>query len=581
MLCCLKTQKIKYKDKVQKKENMMRKIEKQDLWFLAGMLGIGLILFWRCFYSVNTTDEAYYIGTVYRLWSGDGMLCDEWNPTQQMCSFWLYPFYGLFRLILGSNDGMILAFRLLYVVFQLLISGYLYQRLKKIGKISIFVSCFYLLSTAFNINSLSYNTMANSCLAALLVTLAVMEQPDWKNCVIAGVFASIVVMANPYAVFAYILWGIVCFGTWFVLRKQKKTVAIPLRLEVFVKMSITAAGILAVFLLFTFRNATLDRIVKNLPYIIGDQEHYQRWSVKISDYFRYFKEYYLGCTLVPLVVSAVAVIDKKRVEHGSVYMGIAVSAVLPYMVYHGMISDYVPINLVTVPICFLGIAAYTVSSQRQKRLFYTWYLPAMFYPFIVQITSNTGPLAVSAAFVTAGAAAVLLMANWIREQKQCLIRVLFYFILFLQLGMMLWLRTTYVWADASLSELNVKMDRGAGKGLYTTAENVTYYNEIYNDLDQLDMKEEDGFLVIGSEPLLYLYADRKVASYSTWQVYTNETRLYRYYEIHDGEGRFPDMIYCVEADETIFDSILVEKLLKPMGYEWRQLEHGIAFYTAR
>ena len=180
----------------------MEKAKKQNLWFLAGLFGIGLILFWRCFYSVNTTDEAFYIGTVYRLWDGDGILTDEWMPSQQLCSFWLYPFYALFRLILGSNDGMILAFRLFYIVFQLCISGYLYKKLKGFGYVSFFPSFFYLLSTAFNINNLSYNTMANSCLVALLVTLAMMERPDWKNCILCGVFASIIVMANPYAVFA-------------------------------------------------------------------------------------------------------------------------------------------------------------------------------------------------------------------------------------------------------------------------------------------------------------------------------------------------------------------------------------------
>jgi hypothetical protein len=140
---------------------------------------------------------------------------------------------------------------------------------------------------------------------------------------------------------------------------------------------------------------------------------------------------------------------------------------------------------------------------------------------------------------------------------------------------------TYVWADASMSELNTKVERGAAKGLYTTAEKANYYDEVYHDIDALNMTEEDGLLVVGSEPLLYLYADRQVASYSTWQVYTNETRLYRYYEIHTGEGRFPSVVYCVEADQTIFDSILVEKLLLPMGYEWVQLQHGIAFYTPR
>ena len=490
----------------------MEKVKKQNLWFLAGLLGIGMILFWRCFYSVNTTDEAYYIGTVYRLWFGDGMLCDEWNPTQQMCSFWLYPFYALFRLILGSNDGMILAFRLLYIVFQIFISGYMYGKLKKFGYISFFPIFFYLLSTAFNINSLSYNTMANSALAALLVTLVMMEKPDWKNCVWCGIFASIVVMGNPYAVFAYVLYGAACAAVTFLFKKLHKETPVSLQFTTFFKMSLTAAGVMVVFLLFTFWHATLERIVKNLPYIVGDQEHVQRWNVKISDYFRYFREHYLGAVIVPVAVSVIALFDKKHVKHGAVYMGLSVVSILPYMIYHGLISDYVPINLVTVPICFLGLTAYVVSAKKLHRVFYIWYLPAMIYPFIVQITSNTGPLAVSAGFVTAGAAAALLAASWAMEQENSLIKNALQGVIVLQLVIMLFLRITYVWADAPMSELTTKVERGAGKGLYTTEAAAQYYEEMYDDIDALNMNEDDGFLVVGSEPLLYLYADRQVAS---------------------------------------------------------------------
>ena len=559
----------------------MEKMKKQNLWFLTGLLGIGLILFWRCFYSVNTTDEAYYIGTVYRLWFGDGMLCDEWNPTQQMCSFWLYPFYAFFRMILGSNDGMILAFRLLYIIFQLFVSGYIYGKLKKYGYISFLPIFFYLLSTAFNINSLSYNTMANSALVALLVTLVMMEKPDWKNSIWCGIFASIVVMGNPYAVFAYVLYGAACVIVTLLFKKWNKEIPVSLQFTTFFKMSLTAAGVLVIFLIFTFWHATLERIVKNLPYIVGDQEHIQRWNVKISDYFRYFKEHYLGAVLVPIVVSVSALFDQKRVKHGAVYMALSAAAILPYMIRHGLVSNYVPINLVTVPICFLGFTAYVVSEKKLRRVFYIWYLPAMVYPFIVQFTSNTGPLAVSAGFVTAGAASVLLAASWAMEQENRLVKNALHGVIILQLMIMLFLRITYVWVDAPLSELTTKVERGAAKGLYTTEAAAQYYEEMYDDIDALNMTEDDGFLVVGSEPLLYLYADRQVASYSTWQVYTNETRLYRYYEIHDGEGRFPSVVYCAEADETIFESILVEKLLIPMGYEWKQLQHGIAFYTPR
>ena len=559
----------------------MEKIKKQDRWFFVGLLGIGLILFWRCFYSVNTTDEAYYIGTVYRLWYGDGMLCDEWNPTQQMCSFWLYPFYALFRMILGSNEGMILAFRLLYIVFQLLISGYLYGRLKKYGLPSFFAIGFYLLSTAFNINSLSYNTMANSCLVALLATLTVLEKQDWKDCIWCGIFASIVVMGNPYAVFAYIFYGVACVSVSIVSKKTGKKAPAACSFETFFKMSLTAAVVAILFLAFTFQNATLDRIIKNLPHIIGDQEHVQRWDVKILDYFRYFKEHYLVCTLVPLIASATACFDPKRVKHGMIYMGIVSLSVLPYMIYHGLISDYVPVNLVTVPVCFLGLTAYVVSKEKNKRVFYTWYLPALFYPVIVQITSNTGPLAVSAGFVTAGAVSAFLVISWASGQEWKAAKYAAEGILLLQLCIMLFLRITYVWADDPLPELTTRVNRGAARGLYTSEEKVRIYDEMYDDLDALKMKEDDGLLVVGSEPLLYLYADRQVASYSTWQVYTNETRLYRYYEVHEGEGKFPSIVYCVDADDTIFDSILVDRLLIPMGYEWKQLQHGIAFYSER
>lgn len=558
----------------------MEKTKKQNLWFLAGLVGIALILFWRCFYSVNTTDEAFYIGTVYRLWYGDGMLSDEWMPSQQLCSFWLYPFYALFRLMLGSNDGMILAFRLLYIVFQICISGYLYGKLKRFGYVSFFPIFFYLLSTAFNINNLSYNTMANSCVVALLVTLSMLERPDWKNCILCGIFASVIVMANPYAIFAYVLYGISCVVV-FLISKKKKSLPAAVQLSTFVKMSVTAAVVMVIFLIFTLQNTTIKEILENLPYIIGDQEHQQRWGVKISDYFRYFREHYLGCVVVPLVAALIALIDKKRVQHGVFYVGISLLSALPYMIYHGIISDYVPINLVTVPICFAGVPAFVVSKKRYSKVFFAWYLPALVYPFIVQITSNTGPLAVSAAFVSAGAASVFLAGSWAREQELKLAKSIVYAGIVLQLGMMLVLRMTYVWADAPMSELTTKVERGAAKGLYTTAEDVQRYNEMYDDLDSLNMKEDDGFLVVGADPLLYLYADKEVASYSTWQVFTNETRLYRYYEIHNGEGKFPEVVYCVDADETIFESILVDKLLLPMGYEWKQLQHGIAFYMSR
>lgn len=565
----------------------MKKLKNRNLWFIAGLLGIGCILFWRCFYSVNTTDEAYYVGTVFRLWKGDGMLCDEWNPTQQLSSFWLYPFYCLFRLILGSNGGMILAFRLLYIVFQLGISGYLYRKLKDYGWAGMGAVFFYLLSTAFNINSLSYNTMANSALLVTLVTLVCMKKINWRDCIIAGVFASIAVMANPYAVIVYILYvaGTLLAG----LRKKKDCQKIQpgFQISAMIRISITALAVLCVFVLFTLKNATLEEIWKNLPYILGDEEHQQRWNVKFSDYLRYFQKYYYWSAFGNLSLVLMAIFDKQRIRHRKWWVLAAFLVTMPDMIYHGWRSDYVPINLVTVPICFMGAVIYMVLEKKPKTIFYFWYLPGMLYPLLVQIASNTGPLAVSAAFMTAGSAAVLFLgicSYEMLEKKGSLEKLMSVAVIgavIFQLATMLVLRITYVWADADMASLDTRVTRGPAKGLYTTAESVEYYDQIFDDLDSLEMTEEDGFLVVGADPMLYLYADREVASYSTWRVFTNETRLYRYYEIHEGEGKFPTVVYCVNADDSIYDSIFVEKMLMPMGYESKVLSQGIAFYTPR
>ncbi len=454
----------------------MEKNKKQNLYFLAGLLGIGLILFWRCFYSVNTTDEAFYVGTTYRLWFGDGMLCDEWMPTQQLCSFWLYPFYALFRLILGSNEGMVLAFRFLYIVFQLAISGYLYGRLKKYGVISFLPVFLYLLSTAFNINSISYNTMANSAFLALTVTLATMEKADLKNSILCGIFASMLVMSNPYAVAAYLLYGVCCAIVPLILKKCKAKTPVSIRFRTFLGMSLAAAGVFVLFLLFTFQNATLEDILKNLPYIINDQEHVQRWGVKFSDYFRYFREHYLWCMVIPIIVSVAAVFDKKRVTHGKLYMGLSVLSVLPYMIYHGLISDYVPVNLVTVPVCMLGLPAFIVSQKKHGKIFYIWYVPAMIYPILVQVASNTGPLAVSAAFMAAASASVLLTALWAAAQEWKPVKYISCAVIVLQLLLMLFQRVNFVWADAPMQALDTRVERGTGeRSLYNSGKGTALY----------------------------------------------------------------------------------------------------------
>ena len=77
-----------------------------------------LLLIRRSFYGFNTADEMYFIGTSERIFRGERILIDEWNPTQQLCSFLLHPIYCMMREGLGSTEGIVMASRFLYLAFE-------------------------------------------------------------------------------------------------------------------------------------------------------------------------------------------------------------------------------------------------------------------------------------------------------------------------------------------------------------------------------------------------------------------------------------------------------------------------------
>ena len=74
----------------------------QHFIFIGLFILIEILLIRRSFYGFNTADEMYFIGTSERIFRGERILIDEWNPTQQLCSFLLHPIYCLMRGIIGS-----------------------------------------------------------------------------------------------------------------------------------------------------------------------------------------------------------------------------------------------------------------------------------------------------------------------------------------------------------------------------------------------------------------------------------------------------------------------------------------------
>ena len=117
----------------------------QHLIFVCLFVLIELLLIRRSFYAFNTADEVYYIGTSERIFRGEKVLIDEWNPTQQLCGFLLHPIYSLIRVVMGSTEGIVVASRFLYLIFEGMITVLLYLRFQRRGMVSYGPALLFLL----------------------------------------------------------------------------------------------------------------------------------------------------------------------------------------------------------------------------------------------------------------------------------------------------------------------------------------------------------------------------------------------------------------------------------------------------
>jgi hypothetical protein len=170
--------------------NSIKKSWTKQLWIFTGAMFLLFCMFaWRQFYGFNKNDEIFYISTVYRFFQGDAMLVDEWNNVQ-MFAFVTYPLYCLLRIFVRSNEGIVLLFRLSYLIFQAAAASYCYHRLKRFGWVRIFPALFYFVTTPYNINSLSYNTLTFGFVLLTLVTISGAEKLSVRDDILCGVFTA-------------------------------------------------------------------------------------------------------------------------------------------------------------------------------------------------------------------------------------------------------------------------------------------------------------------------------------------------------------------------------------------------------
>ena len=544
-----------------------------------------VILFIKCFYSFCWSDETFYFSTCHRFFTGDSIFLHEWFPTQ-LSSVVLLPFYAAFMIITGSNAGILLYFRILFVIMSTVNALVMYNILKQHVSRFCALTCSLMLMyyTHLNIATLSYYTLSvQLCLMSMLLIYHYGMSRSKKQLITSGVLFALSVLCLPTLCIPYFITLIViaCLLLYGRHSKAKSGFAAQInnaRLPDIVKY--TFIGILipaVVFLAFLLTNVSVSDFIRGIPYVLSDEEHGTSLIYPLRKFFISINEVYGYSAYASylIIISFVSVFHsrlKTRIAVMAIFAADLILFIINFIYSNGH-TGYIQTAL-----CLFALPLFFMTEKKDMRMFFLFFVSGMIFSVVYSYSSNGYLYVLSMGHFIASIGCVPITEMFVKEMLKtdteaesnnkvfswcihnfgniCLIACTAVTCAVLVQTMML--RLVNVYRDAPVQMLNSRITAGPAKGLYTTADHHVAYNVVYstikkycqssnlNDPHRFDNSlEKDSssvanIFITKLLPWGYMCTDLRCGAPTTWRTSFNSERLEPYYEMNP--GRYPDMI---------------------------------------
>ena len=547
--------------------------------------------------GISIIEQTYYLTIPHRMAMGDRLLIDEWHLSQ-FSAILQYPLYKIAYAVAG-NEGIALVFRYLYIAVRLVVSLFMFRRLREYKYTGLVCSLMYCRYTPIETFALSYNTM--SLMACTVVFLLLFTGKKEKSAALfsAGVFTACAVLSEPAMAIIYFAWAIAVLAV-FIRRKkagqQRETDKYSL-LSVRSFVLVTSGVVLCAvaFFIFMLSRGTLADYIRSVPNLFTDSEYSfgGNGGQNIID-FKFITSFFgIGWFFYAagavLIIAAIA--DKKRMERRRVYVAVAAGLLLCEVVFiylkvcldfrsfqinydfRGPVQTYV---LRHIPFFLFGAPCYVLLKDKASaKNLLLLYLSGFVYSFCLDISTDAYDMVClmggvfSAAAVTGIAYKLFLEIR--SEQpveypgkdrlRRCVCALLVCACASAPVFEAVSMKyepgflTGIDSNTASLESRNetyrfTTLEKGPLKGVLTTRVVADRYSKTLDDLDVL--KAGGGNVYIcGLFSWMYLYLDMPYATYSTWFVEDDfDTRQVDYWIDHP--DRNPDYIYIPKFDAYNF-----------------------------
>lgn len=532
---------------------------------MALYLCVGAFLIWRCFLSFCQSDESFYIALVDRLWKGDRLFLDEWNPTQ-MYAIVLFPIYSVYRWLVGSTDGIFLFFRLVIQLWEVNI-GFLilvfYWKRERDTLGSFLCVLIFLFFHQNNILGPSYYTIATDSMI-FAYWCYISHENDDKYCMwwrfTSGICCAIAVLAVPFLAVAIII-----FDIYIIVQKNKKEILL---------YNLGILFMIVYFLLFCGSNflSSIDSIVVN---VLDEPGHASILSLLYTFVDQFFYNYgwiVMGEILLCIALCVICKMKMKNSRRYTLFSPIRyndtnIILLLQFMVlFIGIFTDklgwfghqiYPVVMCSPIVMLFIFLGG---RPEKYKDEIILW-LFGLGLMIAFACSSNTGLAAPTTGVVFMAMAVIQISLSEINIISSRRINRLWFIlmgILVIITAVMGYNRISSVYRDDKLPNLIAVIDKGPAKGLYTSKEQAYQYNEMIRVIDDIEVEKcgknaENRILFSRLLPWAYVYSQFRAGTPTVWSITIDDSRLESYYTAN--EECMPNVVVVVQPTEQVSNHI--------------------------
>lgn len=494
----------------------------------------------RCFFGVETTDEAMYVAESVSMAEG-GIVpyATNWFHSSGYAVV-AVPFIKLWKLVNGDLEGIFLFTRIMYTLVKI---GFLSWGVAIVKrwypwKIAILFLTPLILFAPGSTSNFSYNTIPFllEILAACYMTKIVRQGMGGNDVIKVAVLVAVASFLNPTNIILAMWWLV---ALMILVWKKKVSKGCILKY--------VAAGIIAAFivcLILSFLAGGFHVLLEGFISATKYNPYYHQKEVTVATQWQYIKfmlKGLLGCGCLCLICYFFFPIKGERDERKrhAILIGMIIF-ILAVCLWYCKSASYI----MRVLAGGLVLAPPVLCKGEKKEdgiLLWIWWLPGILNLIVSATTAYYG-IADRAYLLLPGILMITLLYAGKRKEKG--IDASFLFAAILSIGLACGL-LGYTYRDANMWNCKERVGSGIYKGIFTTSENCEYLAKLEKYIKEVTLPT-DAVFAQQSFPALYLMSNGRMLSPTSWSSlvfadvpYTGNDFICKYFEFMERE---PDII---------------------------------------